>query len=83
VITRLVSKGLDELYLGVTVRLGPDRYSCGPQSRWDRRFPLPRPTTHTFASRLAMESVDLMTIRDLMVRKTMTMTLAWKSAKTW
>jgi integrase len=32
---------------------------------------------HTFASRLAMESVDLMTIRDLMGHKTMTMTLRY------
>lgn len=32
---------------------------------------------HTFASRLAMESVDLMTIRDLMGHKTMTMTLGY------
>lgn len=32
---------------------------------------------HTFASRLAMESVDLMTIRDLMGHKTMAMTLRY------
>jgi integrase len=32
---------------------------------------------HTFASRLAMESVDLMAIRDLMGHKTMTMTLRY------
>jgi integrase len=32
---------------------------------------------HTFASRLAMESVDLMTIRELMGHKTMAMTLRY------
>jgi hypothetical protein len=32
---------------------------------------------HTFASRLAMESVDLMTIRDLMGHKPITMTLRY------
>ena len=32
---------------------------------------------HTFASRLAMEAVDLMTIRELMGHKTMAMTLRY------
>ncbi len=32
---------------------------------------------HTFASRLAMEGVDLMTIRELMGHKTMAMTLRY------
>jgi len=36
-----------------------------------------RDLRHTFASRLAMEAVDLMTIRDLMGHKTMTMTLRY------